>query len=332
MNEINYKDYYSILGLEKNCSEEQIKSAFRTLVRKYHPDINSDTITNSKVKDIIEAYEVLSDKEKRKSYDYIIDSLSKKGIKSFQSKSNLNKEKSKSFNFNEIFSNIVGNLKEGTINTVKKFNNIEKDICISIYEAYNGSSKNIIITNEENCKKCNSTGKYLDNICLECQGKGFIIIKNNIKIEIPKNTLPKDKLEIKSQGYGSGITKGDLILNIKVEEHPFFKLDSEGNISCELPITVTEAILGAEIEVPTLKGPIKMKIPPGTQNGTIFRLKERGFYNKEQNKIKCQYVKINILIPKNLSNKEKQLYNELAIMEKIYPREKIYEVVYGKNK
>lgn len=324
---MNYKNYYEILGVNKNASEEEIKSSFRILVRKYHPDTNSKQFNENKIKEIIEAYEVLSDKEKRKNYDNIIESLNKKGIKSFK-----NDKKEKISTFNEIISSLIGNVKEGTINTIKKINNIDKDISISIFEAYNGSDKIINITNEENCKKCNSSGKYLNQTCNDCQGKGFIIIKNSVPIKIPPNTLNKSKLEIKSQGYGSGVLKGDLILNINIEEHEFFKIDNEGNINCDLPVTVTEAILGTEIEVPTLKSSIKMKIPSGTQSGTTFRLRDRGFYDKNKKEYKYQYVKINILIPKDISNKEKELYNELALMEKIYPREKIYEVVYGKNK
>jgi len=327
---MNYKDYYEILGISGSSSDEEIKNAFRILVRKYHPDTKDKNFNEDKIKEIIEAYEVLSDKEKRKNYDKIIESLDKKGIKSFQHQT---KKKEKTTNsFNEIILSLIGNVKEGTINTIKKINNIEKDINISIFEAYNGTDKIINITNEENCKKCNSTGKQLHQICKDCQGKGYLVLKNNIKVNIPPNTLNNSKIEVKGQGYGYGILKGDLILNVNIEEHDFFKLDNEGNVNCDLPITVTEAILGTEIEVPTLKNSIKMKIPPGTQPGTIFRLKNKGFYNKDKQEYKCQYVKISILIPKNISNREKELYNELSLIEKIYPREKIYEVVYGKTK
>ncbi|MFN8578709.1 MAG: DnaJ C-terminal domain-containing protein [Candidatus Sericytochromatia bacterium] len=315
-----YKDYYRILGVEKNSSTEDIKKAFRILARKYHPDITkNDKKLEEKFKDIFEAYEVLSDPDKRKTYDEI----NKKGVTAKLDENSL-KKKNNNGSFSDFFYSMFGSVKDNTLKNIKKINHIEKTITISLEEAFNGVQKQISLPIEENCKSCEGTGIVNHKSCPSCKGKGVISDNKNITIKIPSGVSQGSRLSIKGEGHGSGVLKGDLLINISLEKHNFFEIDENNDITCEIPITVTEAILGTEIEVPTLKNSVRMKVPSGTQNGQAFRLKGRGLYNKSKDTMADQYVKIDIIIPKNLTEKETQLYRELSLIERLNPRENLY--------
>ncbi len=316
---VKYKDYYKILALEKNSTIDQIKKSFRILARKYHPDATkNDKILEEKFKDINEAYEVLSDPEKRKMYD----ELSKKGVTA-KLDSEIIKKKNQG-TFSDFFHSMFGSVKDNTLKNIKKINNIEKNITITLEEAYSGTQKELLLPIEENCKICDGTGTVNHHNCSNCKGKGVINTNKNLTVKTPPRVSQGSRLSIKGEGHGSGVIKGDLYITINLEKHSFFELEENNDISCEMPITVTEAVLGTDIEVPTLKNPVKMKIPAGTQSGQSFRLKERGLFDKKRDITGDQYVKIEIIIPKNLSQKEKDLYKELSLIERIDPRNKIY--------
>lgn len=322
--EIRYKDYYKILGVSKKSSLDEIKKAFRNLARKYHPDITkNDKELEKRFKDIFEAYEVLSDNEKRKQYDIYTEQEWNIRKKTGRLDENLVNKKSNS-SFSDFFHSIFGSVKENTLKNIKKINNIEKEITISLEDAYNGVEKEVLIPIEENCKKCNGSGTLYNQPCLTCRGKGLLSISRAVNVKIPSGISNDAKLSIQGEGVGSGSLKGDLILKVKVEKHKFFEIDENKDVNCEVPITITEAVLGAEIEVPTLKSHVKMKIPAGTQYGQIFRLKNRGLYLKKEDRHTDQLVKICIVIPKELSNKELSLYKELAFINNSYPREGIF--------
>jgi DnaJ-class molecular chaperone len=321
--EIKFKDYYKILGLDKNSSQEEIKKTFRLLARKYHPDATENNKTlETKFKDLFEAYEVLSDSEKRSTYDKFLEEYSKKGITA-----RLDGEVKKKDNasFSDFFYSMFGSVKDNTLKNIKKINHIEKNITITIEEAYNGTKKEVLLPNEENCRKCEGHGTVKGVTCVNCKGKGVIHNSRPLTVKIPPNVTNNSKLCIKGEGYGSGVLKGDLYLNVTLEKHSFFEiLENNSDISSEIPITVTEAIMGTDIEVPTLKNSVKMKVPPGTQPGQTFRLKGRGMYNKKEENFGDQYVHIHVVIPKNLTNREKELYHELSLIERLSPREHLY--------
>lgn len=315
-----FKDYYRILGVDKKSSTEDIKKAFRVLARKYHPDITkNDKKLEEKFKDIFEAYEVLSDSDKRKTYD----ELNKKGVTA-KLDENVLKKKNNNGSFSDFFHSMFGSVKDNTLKNIKKINHIEKNITISLEDAFNGTQKQISLPIEDNCKFCEGAGVINHNTCTGCKGKGVISDNKNITIKIPSGVSQGSRLSIKGEGHGSGVLKGDLFINISLEKHTFFEVDENNDISCEIPITITEAVLGTDIEVPTLKNSVKMKIPSGTQSGQAFRLKGRGLFNKSKDSLGDQYVKIDIVIPKNLTLREKELYQELALIERLNPREKIY--------
>lgn len=322
--EIKFKDYYKILGIDKNSSHEEIKKIFRILARKYHPDINENNkVLESKFKDIFEAYEILSDTEKRNTYDQFLDEWNKKSI---TAKLDGNLKKKDNASFSDFFYSMFGSVKNNTLKNIKKINHIEKNIKITLEEAYNGGNKDISLQIEENCKKCEGHGLIKGNTCSNCKGKGIIHNSRPLTVKIPPNVTNGSKLCIKNEGYGSGLLKGDLYLNITLDKHSFFELsDENSDLICEIPITVTESVMGTDIEVPTLKSSVKMKIPAGTQPGQTFRLKGRGMLNKKNDNYGDQYVKIQVVIPRELTNREKELYHELSLLERLSPREHIYD-------
>jgi DnaJ-class molecular chaperone len=320
--EINFKDYYKILGVSKNSSHDEIKKTFRVLARKYHPDITANNkVLEIKFKDIFEAYEVLSDSEKRVKYDLFLDDWNKKGI---TARLDGDIKKKDNTSFSDFFYSMFGSVKDNTLKNIKKINHIEKNVRITLEEAYNGVKKDISLPNEENCKKCEGHGTIKGVTCPVCKGKGILQNSRPLTVKIPPNVTTGSKLCIKGEGYGSGVLKGDLYLNVTLEHHSFFELDDNGDIHCEIPVTVTEAIMGTDIEVPTLKSSVKMKIPAGTQPGQTFRLKGRGMLSKKDENFGDQYVKIQVAIPRDLSNREKELYHELSLLERLSPRENLY--------
>lgn len=323
--EIKYKDYYKILGVSKKSSIDEIKKAFRNLARKYHPDVTkNDKELEKRFKDIFEAYEVLSDDEKKKQYDLYTEQDWNIRKATGNLNENLVNKKGSNSSFSDFFYSIFGSVKENTLKNIKKINNLEKEITITLEDAYNGVEKEVLIPIEENCKKCHGSGNINNQPCLTCKGKGILSISRAVNVKIPSGVSHDSKLSIQGEGSGSGSFKGDLILKVKIEKHKFFEIDENKDVVCEVPVTLTEAVLGADIEVPTLKNHVKMKIPPGTQPSQTFRLKNRGLYLKKEDRHTDQLIKICVVIPKELSIKERELYKELAFIDNSYPREGIF--------
>jgi len=323
---IKFKNYYKILGIDKNASEYAVKKAFRKLAIQYHPDITKNNkFLEYKFKDICEAYEVLSDKEKKQKYDQLnINDWNKRGITANLYEENIPK-KDANF-FSDFFHTLFDSVKDSTVNRIKKTNDVHKLVIITLEEAFAGTTKDVFIEKEEKCKKCKGEGKIDDEVCIICKGKGIFTELEPITAKIPKGVNEGTKLYIKNKGLGNGNTKGDLILTVKIQNHKIFEIINEHDILCELPITPIEAVLGFDVEIPTLNGSVKMKIPAGTQSEQTFRIKDKGLLKKNDNFYGDLFVKIKIVVPKFISDKEKELYKELALVETLNPREKFYKI------
>jgi len=324
MSDKNYKDYYSILGINRKSSLEEIKRSFRYLAMKYHPDITKNNKSlESKFKDISEAYEVLSNKEMRDKYDKLSEKdwnkkTTKLDEKSVDKKMDLH-------SFSNFFQSLFGTVKANTIKNIKKINDLEKNITITLEEAYSGVQKDITLPIEEECFKCKGEGGLHGIACNVCKGKGITSESKTIPVKIPSGVNANSKLCIKGEGYGNGLLRGDLYLIVLLEKHKFFDIDENGNITCEIPISITEAVLGTELEVPTLKNSVKMKIPSCTQSNQILRLKGKGLKKRNEDIFLDQLIKINVVLPKKLTEKEKDLYTQLSLIERIIPRENFYK-------
>jgi len=323
---IKFKNYYKTLGIDKNASDYAVKKAFRKLAIQYHPDITKNNkLLERKFKDICEAYEVLSDKDKRQKYDKLnVHNWEKRGITANLYEENIPK---KELNFfSDFFNTLFDSVKDSTVNRLKKANDIHRTISISLEESFSGTTKDIFIEKDEKCKQCKGEGKIEENTCNKCKGQGFFTELEPIPAKIPKGVSEGTKLYIKSKGLGNGNLKGHLILTIKIKKHKMFEVLNEHDILCELPITITEAVLGLDVEIPTLSSYVKMKIPPGTQSEQTFRIKEKGLLKANSNFYGDLFVKTKIIVPKLISDKERELYKELSTIETTNPRENFYKI------
>jgi len=349
------KDYYDILGVNKDASEDEIKKAYRKLAMRYHPDRNpNNKNAEEKFKEAAEAYEILSDPEKKHRYDQ----FGEAGING----SGFSDIDDIFSHFSDIFDDFFGfgGRRSGSYyqSYVKKGSNLRIRIKLSLEEILTGIEKKITIQKKVICHKCNGTGaKSKDsittcptchgtgqvthitstlfgriqstNVCSSCNGKGKIIsercpvcngtgiedAKETITINIPAGALQDMQLTLTGQGnhVPDGIP-GDLIVMIDEEEHPLFKRDGL-NIFYEHYISYPEAVMGTEIDIPILNGKATIKIPPGTQPGKLFRLKNKGLPDINSSKKGDFIVSINIHVPDNVTKEEKNLLEEMKKMK-----------------
>jgi len=343
------RDYYEILGLDRNANEEKIKSAFRKLAFKYHPDRNRDDGAEEKFKEINEAYEVLSDPDKRTTYDRFGHS----GAEGFFGQG------FEGFNFGgfgDIFDAFFGGTTTATRQAPQRGADLQRRITITFEEAAFGIEKEINILRTEHCSLCQGTGCQPDkqpsrcpdcngngqvrqvrqsifgrftNIttCRRCQGEGRIITEpcprcrgsgkekqeRSILVKIPAGVEDGSRIRLSGEGDVGvrGGPSGNLYLALSVKQHELFTRDGD-NILYELPMNVARAALGAEVEVPTLDGNVKLKVPAGSQAGQLFRLKKKGIPHLYGSGRGDQFVRLLVVTPDSLTKRERQLFEELA--------------------
>ncbi|MDV3198087.1 MAG: molecular chaperone DnaJ [Vigna little leaf phytoplasma] len=351
------KDYYAILGLSKDANENEIKSAYRKLAKKYHPDVSKEPDATAKFKEVQEAYEVLNDPKKKAHYDRFghnenINNDFSSGFQGFESAE---------FDFGDIFENFFGGR-----NRTKQKSNVGEDkninITLDFIEAVLGVEREISYEIEKDCIYCHGTGAknpqdiiicnycrgtgyvtmmqktFLGNItsqqvCSRCQGKGKIIInkcsfcKGNQRIRSTKKTKFKipagvdngTTLEVPQQGNEGhlGSPNGNLYINIQVQPHNFFKRIKQ-DITSTIFITIYQAVLGAVINISTIDGKIDLKIPEGIQNDTKLRLKNKGVpYLNSSYRRGDHYVIVKIKIPTALTKEQKDLFRQLEQLEEM---------------
>ena len=343
---MNMKNYYSILGVSPDSTESEIKSAYRSLARKYHPDINPKG--GDKFKEIYEAYETLSDPKKKFQYDTINGFFKTKNneekqftssekVESEYKKNNQkeNKEKSvkneslKKDNFskkiNDIFNgfnkNKVKNKKEKP--TPKRGSDIYEEIIISINEAIDGTERLINVVHTSACPQCKGRKFINGSECPVCNGTGEKYEKRKITVKIPSGVKTGSKLRIKNEGNRgeNGGKNGDLYLKIKVNKESSLEVNGD-NIIYNIPISPYEAVLGCNVSINSFEGNISLKIPPMTNSGQKFRLAGQGI--KKGGRAGDIIVTINIEIPSSLSDDEIKLYEKLKKVSSKNIRENLY--------
>lgn len=355
------RDYYEVLGIQKGASEAELKKAYRAMAKKYHPDVNpGDKTAEANFKEVNEAYEVLSDPEKRSRYDQFghagTDPNGFGGFNGGGFGGGFG-----GFDVGDIFESFFGGSAFGggrgrAKNGPQKGADLKYSMEISFEEAAFGVEKVITISKMEACSKCGGSGakpgtsastcsrcngsgqvqtkqntpfgqfvssktcdachgegKIISDPCPACNGKGKL--RNNIKktINIPAGIDDGQTISLRGEGDPGtkGGPNGDLFINIKVKSHSLFK--RQGNdVLCDVPITFTQAALGAEIEVPTIDGRVKYTVPEGTQTGDVFRLKGKGIPFLRGSGRGDQYVKVGIEVPKKLNEKQKELLRQFA--------------------
>lgn len=332
----NFRNYYQILEISKDATMEEIKQSYRRLARQLHPDVNpGNKDAEEQFKDINEAYDILSDLEKRSQYDKFIRYWKPKGIAAkvgmkipdFKNWDNRNNRKnnprrtpreeddldvSEFADFNRFVDQLLGRRKE--VRTVsssappgpaepnpyrpsgtrkktytapprEQKRDIEARLTVPLERAYEGGAERIRLEDGR-----------------------------SIEVNMPAGMVSGQRIRLRNQG----IAGGDLFLKITVAEHPFYKLQ-RNDIFCELPVTPTEAVLGGDVEVPTLDGWVKMKLPPGVVSGKVLRLANKG-YPDGRGERGDQLVEIEVVFPASLTDEEKELYDKLRQIEKFKPR------------
>ena len=344
----NKRDCYEILGVSKDASDQEIKSAYRKLALKYHPDKNSgDKEAEEKFKEAAEAYSILSDTEKRARYDRYGYNGIQGGFSGFDPSTfgDFGDILGEFFGFGDIFG---GRRRRGG---PERGNDLRYDLNISFKEAAFGLTTKIRISRQEacsdcggkgtpkgrepvkcsacggsgqqrfqqgffsvsrTCQQCGGSGQIIKEPCETCKGRGRVLREKTLEVRIPAGVDNGSRLRIQNEGEAGlyGGPSGDLYVVIYVEEHPFFQRQGT-NIYCEIPIGVTQAVLGAEIMVPTLEDDEKLRIPEGTQTGTVFRLRGKGIAGLGERGRGDQFVTVNVAIPTKLTKEQRQLFESL---------------------
>ncbi len=320
------KDYYSILGVSRNASEREIKQAYRRLARKYHPDVNpGDKSAEAKFKQINEAYEVLSNKEKRQKYEQFgdqwqyADQFAKAGWQ--QGRRWDFNQGGTTFHFSEgdtgsIFDELFREF--GTRTTRERVRprrgrDVEYPVEATLEEAYHGASRILSLQAEEPCSSCGGTGQIQNMPCSVCRGSGRVAQLKRLEVKIPPGVKDGSRVRIAGKGEPSyrGGANGDLYLVISVKPHRLFERKGD-NLYVEVAVPLMVAVLGGEVQVPTLKGKVMLNIPPETQNGRVFNLTGQGMPHLGNSSYGNLLAKVNVKLPTNLSPQEKELFKQLT--------------------
>lgn len=298
-----YKDYYKILGVERGASEKEIKTAYRRLARKHHPDVNpNDKAAEDKFKDISEAYEVLSDSEKRSKYDQYGQYWEQANVGGGQPGGGMppgwegfgfdfgdfdrgRVDVGAESGFSDFFEMLFGGGRSARSGprvrrAPVKGRNVEADMEISLEDAFEGAKKT------------------------------FKINGRTIELSIPKGVRDGQKMRLSGQGESGSGGKGDLMIRMKLRPHPTFERKDD-DLYVEVLVDYLDAALGGEVEVPTLSGRVTMKIPPGTKSGKSFRLPGQGMPKISKNERGNIYAKIRVQIPDKIGDEERKLLEQI---------------------
>lgn len=354
------RDYYEVLGVSRGASEDEIKKAYKKMARKYHPDLNPGNKTaEEKFKEVNEAYEVLSDADKKARYDQ----YGHAGVDPNFGAGGFGGGFDGSFDFGDLgdifgsfFGGGFGGGRRTNPNAPQRGESIRMSIAISFEEAAFGCEKAVTVERYETCDtchgngcapgtspevcpdchgtgtvqvrrqtpmgvfatsspcpKCGGKGRIIHQPCKDCRGSGMVRKKKTIQASIPAGIDNGQTISIRGQGNAgkNGGPAGDLLITITVRPHEMFRREGT-SVLCEAPITFTQAVLGAELEIPTIDGKVKYTLPEGTQSGTTFRLKGKGIPSINGRGRGDQYVTVYIETPKNLNKEQKEALKKFA--------------------
>lgn len=352
------RDYYEVLGVSKGASDDEIKKAYRKMAKQYHPDLNpGDSEAEARFKECNEAYEVLSDPDKRAKYDRFghagVDPNYGAGAGGgFDGFGGMG------FDMGDIFSSIFGGGFGGSQrvnpNAPQRGSDLQTNITISFEEAAKGCRKTVevnrvevcdgcsgsgaapgtttqtcsqcggsgqvmsqqrtilgVMQTQKPCPACGGKGTVIPNPCSKCRGVGRIRRPAKVEVNIPAGIDDRQAISVRSQGNKgvNGGPAGDLRVGVNVRSHPFFERDGY-NVWYQANISFVQAALGCDLIVPTLDGDVRYTVPAGTQPGDVFKLKDRGIPNLNGRSRGDQLVRVEIVVPKKLSEKQKNLLKE----------------------
>jgi len=322
---LNYKDYYQVLGIAKNASEKEIKSAYRRLARKWHPDANPKNTKEAeeRFKEIAEAYEVLGDPEKRKKYDVLGSdwqrvSQQAEAQRRYRSQQEADGDygsfagaPSGFSDFFDAFFSGVGR-RQTTTTFARRGGDLETSIDLTLAEAYNGGKKSVQLQIEDTCPRCGGSGVFNNAVCPTCGGTGRQVRSKRFDVTIPKGVREGQRIRLAGQG-GSGSgggPSGDLYLIVHFLPDEQFERRG-ADLYVDLPVSIYDLVLGGDVRVPTMGGEVTMTIPPRTQNNKLLRLSGKGM-PKPKGGFGDEYVRLIGMLPTDLGKRELELFQELA--------------------
>ncbi|MDR3277337.1 MAG: molecular chaperone DnaJ [Oscillospiraceae bacterium] len=350
------RDYYESLGVDKGAAEDEIKKAFRKQAKKYHPDVNpGNKQAEARFKEVNEAYEVLSDADKKARYDQ----YGHAGVDPSFGAGGYGGGFAGDIDLSDIFGSIFGGGGASSArsrNAARRGDRLHIDLTVSFEEAAFGCEKEVdvsriepcdacagsgcaegtapepcancsgsgVVTTQQrtvfgvmqstaDCPKCGGRGKIIRRPCARCKGAGRIRRNKKIKVEVPAGIDRGQSLSLRGLGHAgtNGGAAGDLYVTVSIRPHERFEREGTA-VLLEMPISIVQASLGAELEVPTLDGKVKYSVPEGTQTGSVFRLKSKGIPNLRGGGRGDQYVTVRVATPTGLSDAQKDLLRQFA--------------------
>lgn len=334
------KDFYEVLGVSRTAAADEIKTAYRKLARKFHPDLNpGDKAAEERFKELQEAYDTLSDKENRELFDKYGENW--KAVKQgggapppgWEGTRTTGGSQPGGFDFSgfdfggfgrgggsgvggvgfdifeEMFSGAGG--RGGRSRRRDRGEDVEAQLELSLEEAHRGSRRTLQMQATETCPTCGGTGQVGDKLCQTCGGSGQVLKPKTIEVNIPAGVRDGSTVRLAGQGGAgmNGTQPGDLYLRIRLRPHRVFTVSGD-DLEMEIPIAPWEAVLGTKVEVPTIDGKVDLTIPAGAQTGQRLRLRGQGL-NKRTGGRGDEYVRLKIVVPKNVGADERRLYEEL---------------------
>ena len=346
------RDYYEVLGVQKNASEPEIKKAFKRLAMKHHPDRNQDNqdAAEVKFKEGKEAYDILSDGQKRAAYDQF-------GHAGVDQSAGMGGGAGAGGSFSDVFGDVFGDIFGGGGGggghggqRVYRGADLRYNLILDLEEAVRGTSVNIRVPTfvscepcggsgakkgtkpttcttcgghgqvrmqqgffslQQTCPRCHGNGKMISDPCTSCNGQGRVEKNKTLSVKVPAGVDNGDRIRLSGEGEAgeNGGPTGDLYVQISVREHKIFERDGS-DLYCEVPIDITAASLGGDLDVPTLNGRVKLKIPAETQTGKMFRLRGKGVKSVRSTSTGDLMCKVTIETPVNLTKKQKELLEE----------------------
>ena len=354
---VAYKDYYKILGVGRTADAKTIKQAYRRLARKYHPDQNQgNKAAAERFKEANEAYQVLSDPEKRHRYDTLGPDWQRyaegfargpggpgpSDVGGFR----VHVERGADLgDFSDFFKSVFGDPGGGGRSVIdlddlrpddfvgrgaggrgsgfrRRGPDLQTSVEIGLEEAVEGTRRSIEFDLGEPCSACGGSGRDGKTACATCAGRGAVTRRHRVEVRIPPGVRDGSRVRVAGEGQtgSAGGSRGDLYLQVGVRPHPVFER-REDDVYVDLPIAVWEAALGAEVEVPTLRGKVTMRIPPETPSGKTFRLPGYGVPRPRGGARGDQFVRVKIAVPTELSARERELFEELRRLRPTPPRD-----------
>ncbi len=316
------KSFYDVLGVPRGASEKDIRAAYRKLARKHHPDVNpGDKAAEATFKQINNAYEVLSDAEKRRKYDKYGDQWEHADeIEEMQRRRGARFGGGNGGGFQQFDLGDIGNLGDlfgGVFGRgrggARHGSDVQHQVDVTLEEAYHGTTRMLEMSAQEPCPTCSGAGEIAGAVCHTCDGAGMVLRPRRLEVKIPAGVASGSKVRVAGEGQPGvgGGKKGDLLLVVSVRPHARFERRGD-DLHEEIEVPLTTAVLGGEVEVPTMTARVMLKVPPLTQNGRVFKLAGLGMPRLGHTGRGDLHARVRVRLPERLSDDQKQLFEELS--------------------